>query len=155
MKCILLLAVSWEVMCFTHEAGHILGGWATGAKLEQVELRPWLLPYSIFKEENYPLTILWSGPLFGVIGPCLAAAIIRHRLAWFVANFCLLANGLYIAVGWYAGDRFLDTTRMFEYGASPVSVAFYCLVTVVAGYYGFRRSWTEVVWNPIRSPSCE
>jgi len=59
---------------------------------------------------------------------------------WFIANFCVLANGAYIATAWFSGDRYLDTPKMLEHGASPFMIAVYCLLTIGFGYVGFRRS---------------
>ena len=35
-----LLIVSWCVMVWTHEAGHLMGGWCCGAQLTVAEVRP-------------------------------------------------------------------------------------------------------------------
>ena len=70
---------------------------------------------------------------------CLAM-IIQREWMWFIANFCMLANGAYIATAWLSGDRYLDTPKLLEHGASPISVALYCLLTIGFGYVGFRRS---------------
>ena len=59
---------------------------------------------------------------------------------WFIANFCVLANGSYIATAWFSGDRYLDTPKLLEHGASPIAIAVYCLLTIGGGYVGFRRS---------------
>ena len=68
------------------------------------------------------------------------AAVIRHRVAWFVANFCLLANGTYLAAAWFSGDEYLDTPQLLEAGSWPAAIAVYCLVTIGFGYFGLRRS---------------
>ena len=44
---ILLLGVSWWVMTFTHETGHIIGGWLSGGTLKSANLLPWHLPCGI------------------------------------------------------------------------------------------------------------
>ena len=134
-----LVAVSWCVMTFTHEVGHILGGWCCGAKLTDFELRPWHLPYSFFDPDPYPLVTLWSGPILGVVVPVLLAVLLRRDWAWFIAYFCVLANGFYIATGWYSGDAQLDTTKLLKNGAHPISIFAYCLTTIIGGYVGFRR----------------
>ncbi|HUP79638.1 MAG TPA: hypothetical protein VM260_13890, partial [Pirellula sp.] len=51
----------------------------------------------------------------------------------------MLANASYIATAWISGDRFLDTPKMLEHGAHPISIAVYCLLTIGFGYIGFRR----------------
>lgn len=149
-----LLLAGWCVMTFTHEAGHIVGGWLGGGTLTHAELRPWHLPHSLFVPDPHPLFTVWSGPLLGVIVPVVIAALVRHRWCWFVADFCLLANGAYLATGWIAGDRYLDTQRLFEAGAWKTSVAAYCVFTVGVGYVRFRRDCVDMFTAvPARSAS--
>jgi len=136
---ILLLTASWCVMTFTHELGHLVGGWIGGGTLRVAELRPWHLSYSIFEPDPRPLVTLWAGPLLGVVVPIVVALLARHRVMWFTADFCLLANGVYLALAWIAGDRHLDTPRLLANGAYPAAVAIYCLLTIGFGYVRFRR----------------
>ena len=132
-------------MLLTHELGHIVGGFASGAKLLSADLRPWKSPYSIFQPDPYPLITLWAGPLLGVLLPLLIAVIARKDWIWFIANFCVLANGSYIAIAWTSNDRFLDTTKLLENGASKTSIAVYCLLTIAFGYIGFRSSCIKIL----------
>ncbi|ELP33740.1 hypothetical protein RBSWK_02286 [Rhodopirellula baltica SWK14] len=131
--------VSWIVMTLTHELGHIVGGWSGGANLVDLELSPWRLPYSIHSPDPHPLLTLWSGPILGVVVPVFAAAVIRRRPVWFVADFCILANGSYLALAWVAGDPHLDTPRLFQSGATTLSVVAYCILTICLGYVRFRN----------------
>lgn len=141
---IALLLFSWTVMTFTHEMGHIVGGWWCGGTLKNADLVPGHLPYSIFDPDPMPLVTLWCGPVLGVVVPLAVALILRRDWIWFVANFCVVANGTYIASAWFAGDRYLDTTKLLEHGARPVTIAVYCLLTIGGGYIGFRRSCLRV-----------
>ena len=146
LRLVILLLVSWVVMCTTHECGHLLGGWISGGTLQRAELRPWKLPYSIFTPDPRPLVTLWFGPLFGAVLPVLLALVLRHRWSWFVAWFCVLANGAYLATAWYAGDALLDTSRMFAAGASRWSVAVFIAVTLLVGYPRFRHA-CQIEWD--------
>lgn len=47
-RLLILLLISWVVMTFTHELGHLIGGWSCGATLQAVDMWPWRLPYIIF-----------------------------------------------------------------------------------------------------------
>ncbi len=133
-----LLAASWVVMTITHECGHIVGGMACAATLTDFDLAPWRLPFSLHSPDPHPLVTLWAGPLLGVAVPTAAAFIIRKRWAWFIANFCLVANGAYLALAWRSGDRFLDTPRLLDAGAHPASIVVYCVLTLGVGYFRFR-----------------
>ncbi len=127
-------------MTFTHEMGHIIGGTCCGGSLESANLLPWHIPYSIFEPDPFPLVTLWAGLIIGVLAPVALAMIVQRDWMWFIANFCVLANGAYIATAWFSGDRYLDTPKLIEDGASPITIAVYCLLTIGFGYVGFRRS---------------
>ncbi|MEZ5943834.1 MAG: hypothetical protein R3C18_20755 [Planctomycetaceae bacterium] len=144
---VVLLVTSWCVMTFTHETGHVLGGWIGGGSLQQADLLPWHLPYSLFEPDPHPLLTLWCGPLLGVAVPVGIALIVRRHGMWFVAHFCLLANGTYLATAWIAGDSYLDTTKLLEHGAWPVSISLYCTLTIGVGYLGFRWACVELFRN--------
>jgi hypothetical protein len=147
-----LLLASWTVMTFTHEIGHVVGGWLSGATLVDLELMPWQLPYSLHQPDPNPLVTLWSGPLLGILIPLGIATLLRRQFADFIANFCLLANGTYIGVAWLSSDRFLDTNRLLDAGASPISIALYCAVTIGFGYHRFRRDCIDVLGPKANKP---
>ncbi|MFO0952977.1 MAG: hypothetical protein U0835_17855 [Isosphaeraceae bacterium] len=146
----LLLAASWCTMTFTHETGHIVGGWCCGGTLVAADLRPWGLPYSMFDPDPRPMVTLWCGPVLGVAAPVGFARLARRSEAWFIAYFCVLANGAYLASAWVSGDSHLDTTRLIGLGASPFTVATYCGLTIGFGYAGFRRSCIDALSPPRR-----
>jgi hypothetical protein len=145
LQFVALMCGAWCVMTFTHEIGHVICGYACGGKLIDADLAPWSLPYSIFEPDPLPLITLWGGPLFGAIFPVLLASLIRSNWAWFIAYFCLLANGTYLLVAWFSGDRYLDTTKLLEHGAHPISIGLYCTITIGVGYIGFRRNCIKVL----------
>ena len=141
----LLLMASWCVMTFTHEAGHIVGGWASGGTLRDAHLMPWELPYSSFEPDPWPLVTLWSGPILGALVPFALVAIVRRQWMGFIAHFCLLANGCYLAIAWMTGDNMLDTPKLLARGSHPATIAAYCLLTIGIGYVGFRRQCMRVL----------
>lgn len=132
-------------MTITHESGHVVAGWLSGGTLKAADLLPWHLPFSIFDPDPNPLLTLWGGLLLGIAVPLGLAFLIQREWMWFIANFCVLANGAYIAIAWLLGDRFLDTPKMLELGASPITMCIYCLTTIGFGYVGFRRSCIHVL----------
>ena len=131
-------------MTFTHEAGHILGGWCCGGTLTDADLLPWHLPYSIFQPDPHPLFTLWAGPVLGVLVPLVVAFTFRYNAFWFVTYFCMIANGAYLATAWITADRYLDTTKLLEHGAHPATIVVYCMVTIGLGYLGFRRKCIQI-----------
>jgi hypothetical protein len=142
-------------MTFTHEMGHIIGGICSGGTLQATDLRPWHLPYSIFKPDPFPLVTLWAGLVIGVLAPVSVAWIVHREWMWFIANFCVLANGVYIATAWLSGDHFLDTPQLLEHGANPTTIGVYCLLTIGFGYVGFRRSCIAVFRSAMPSPDLD
>ncbi len=71
--------------------------------------------------------------------PVVAALTFGKWWLWFIADFCVLANGCYLTLAWVVDDRFLDTPRLLEAGASPIWIAIYCLLCVGLGYVRFRK----------------
>ncbi len=134
----LLFVASWTVMTMSHEVGHLVGGWAGGGTLADFDLAPWRLPYSVHNPDPNPRLTLWAGPLLGVAVPVAAALALRRNWSNFVADFCLIANGTYLALGWATGDPLLDTPKMLAAGTSPALIATYCVVTIGVGYARFR-----------------
>ena len=120
--------------------------------MKAVDLYPWHLPYSLFEPDPRPLVTLWGGPILGAFIPIVAAACIRNDWAWFVAYFCLLANGLYLATAWFTGDRYLDTPKLLEHGAHPFWIVVYCAATIGPGYSGFRRHCLKILSPPQQPP---
>ena len=143
IKLIGLLVASWVVMITTHETGHLLGGWLSGATLIDFDLAPWRLPYSLHQPDPHPLVTLWAGPLVGTVFPFLVACVMQRQWAWFIADFCLLANGSYLAAAWISADPQLDTPRLLAAGSQPFVIAIFCLFTIAVGYYRFRRDCAD------------
>ncbi|MEQ8208393.1 MAG: hypothetical protein RH917_01070 [Lacipirellulaceae bacterium] len=132
-------------MAVSHETGHLLGGWIGGSTLLKCDLAPWRLPYSIHNPDPNPALTLWSGPLVGVGLPALLAFAIGRWWTWFIADFCILANGTYLALAALSGDPLLDTPRMIAAGIHPTWIASFCLITISVGYFRFRRDILTVL----------
>ena len=144
---VFLMVASWCAMAISHECGHIAGGLASGATLTDFDLAPWRMPYSLHSPDPYPLVTLWAGPVLGVLIPVVFAAIVRQRWSWFVADFCLLSNGVYLTLAWISGDPFLDTPRLLAAGASPVMIVMYCALAVGFGYTWFRADLVHYLFS--------
>lgn len=150
-KLLILSICGWCVMALTHEAGHICVGLFGGGKLQSMELRPWRIPHSLFLPDPHPQCTLWGGPILGCTVPLGLACIIRRNWAWFIANFCVIANGTYLALAWISGDPLLDTQRMIQEGVPRWCILGAILGMLGYGYPSFRRSVQSVLVSKAES----
>jgi hypothetical protein len=101
---LLTVAAWWWLMMAIHELGHVLGCLFTGATIEAVILWPWTISQTVRSGSAAPLIDAWSGPIVGAVLPLLIWLALRRRrhAAWIGgwAGFCLVANGVYLGVGW-------------------------------------------------------
>ena len=132
-------------MTVTHESGHVACGLVGGATLVELQLQPWHLPHSMFVGDEHPLATLWAGFIIGCAVPLLSAAIIRRPACWFVAWFCLVANGSYLLLGYLSGAGELDSTKMIRAGARPVELLGAVIVMLPLGYIKFRQSCVNLI----------
>jgi len=71
-----------------------------------VGLHPLIISHTDLGENPHPLAVVWGGPVVGSALPLLAfafASVCRLPgvyLFRFFAGFCLVANGVYIGIGW-------------------------------------------------------
>lgn len=134
---------SWLGMQAIHECGHVLGAWVTGGRMAQVVLNPLTFSRTDVADNPHPLVVAWCGPLLGVAAPLLVwglAASMRASWAFvprFFAGFCLLANGLYLAMGSF--DRVGDCGDMLRYGAERWHLWLFGTVTVPVGLWLWHR----------------
>ena len=137
---LLIVSVSllaWLMMQAVHELGHVLAAWLTGGTVERVILHPLAISRTDIEPNPTPLVVTWGGPLVGVALPLALwsiAALVRSRLSWlarFFAGFCLLANGLYIGVGFFS--QIGDAGDLVRFGAPPWTLWLYGLVTAPSG----------------------
>ena len=128
---------SWLGMQAIHESGHVLGAWLTGGRVERVVLHPLTISRTDLTLNPNPLVVVWGGPVFGVAMPLLlwavaaAARLPGTFVLRFLAGFCLLANGLYIAVGSF--DRVGDCGEMLRHGSAMWQLWLFGVLTVPVG----------------------
>lgn len=141
---VILLPVFWWAMMAVHEAGHVLSVKWNGGTVDHVELRPWLLSQTERHGSAHELMDLWAGPLFGSFIPVLIWLMIRKRsqvaaiYSGFWAEFCLIINGGYLALGWLAGTN-NDSGEIVAMGTSPIILVSIGLVLLGIGLYGMHR----------------
>ena len=141
----LWLAWAWVTMTLTHELGHVACGLAGGATLVELQLQPWQLPHSMFIGDEHPLATLWAGFIVGCAVPLLVAAIVRLPACWFVAWFCVVANGTYLLLGYLGGDGELDSVKMLRCGARPAELLGAVVVMLPLGYIKFRQFCVDLM----------
>lgn len=142
---VLWLAWAWIAMTLSHELGHVFFGLLGGARLIQLELRPWHLPYSLLANDSHPLATLWAGPILGCVVPLIAATIARRPACWFVAWFCMLANASYLLLAYLSGDGELDSIKMIAAGSRPLEILGAVALSLPIGYIQFRRSCRDLL----------
>lgn len=133
------LLTSWLGTQAVHEAGHLLGAWLTGGRVERVVLHPLTISRTDLAANPNPLVVVWAGPVFGIAAPLLVwviAAAIRLPGAFllrFFAGFCLLANGLYIGIGSF--DRVGDCGVMLRHGSAMWQLWLFGVLTAPLGLF--------------------
>jgi hypothetical protein len=126
-----------------HELGHVLGAWATGARVTQVVLTPTTVSRTDVADNSRPLIVVWSGPIVGVGLPVLfwsVAQVARLPGAFvlrFFAGFCFVANGLYIGLGSFG--RIGDCGEMLRHGSAIWQLWLFGAVTVPIGLALWHR----------------
>lgn len=130
---------AWLGMQATHEFGHVVGALLTGGQVQRVVLNPLTISRTDLSRNPRPLLVVWAGPLIGSIVPLLLwqGAVAAHLSGCFVlrffAGFCLVANGLYIAVGSFG--RVGDCGEMLRHGSYIWHLWLFGLATVPAGIW--------------------
>jgi hypothetical protein len=132
-----LLIVFWYLMMAVHESGHLVATLALGGTVERVILHPLAISQTVRSGSQSPLADCWAGPLLGGVLP--VAAWLAARRWWraaagelrLFAGFCLLANGVYLGLGWI--DRVGDAGEILDDGGSRWSLILFGLVAVASG----------------------
>lgn len=138
----------WWLMMATHEAGHVFAAWATGGQIARVQLSPLAFSHTELITNPKPMLVVWAGPVCGVVAPLLlwAGVLFQRNRKWakrdlqaitFLAGFCLVANGVYIGLGWL--DRVGDTNEMLQLGTPVVLMFVFGLVCTCSGLALWHR----------------
>jgi hypothetical protein len=131
------LLLAWLLLQAVHELGHVLGAWLTRGTVVRVVLDPLTISRTDVDPNPQPLIVAWAGPIFGVLAPqVIWAAAARWRLVWltrFFAGACLIANGLYLGVGSFAGIG--DAGDIIKHGSPIWSLWLFGLATAPAGLW--------------------
>lgn len=136
------LPLCWLCMMAVHEAGHVAGALATGARIEKVVLHPLTISRTDVFPNPAPLLVVWAGPIVGVLVPLgLFAVAVVARWRWrylpqFFAGFCLIANGCYVGAGAFLrGNDASDPGVMIAQGSPMWWLGGFAVVTFAFGLY--------------------
>lgn len=143
MLALVLLPISWWLMMAVHELGHVLGAWASGGRVRQVDLHPLQISQTTVEPNPHPLFVAWSGPLIGAclplmlwffarrsLRPCLQKALPWMR---FFAGFCLVANGVYL--GSAVWEPVGDAADLVHYGVPVWQLVLFGTATFCMGIW--------------------
>jgi hypothetical protein len=131
------LALVWLGLQIVHELGHVLGAWTTGGEVKRVILHPLAISLTDVSPNPHPLAERWAGPAVGVLLPLGFLAMVwrcdrtTRDLFRFFAGACLIANGLYLAIGSFG--RVGDAGDLLRHGAPIWTLWVFGLVAVPAG----------------------
>lgn len=137
------LAWGWTLMLLTHEAGHLIAAAATGAVVVHTNLLPWVLPYTLVEHNPHPHVVAWGGVAGGVGLPLLAWGVLKGirspaaPTGAGLAGFCLLTNGVYLAVG--GGETLTDSGVLLALGWPNAILIAGGLLLAAPGYWISRR----------------
>jgi hypothetical protein len=139
-----MLYVCWLAMLATHEAGHVLHAMLSGGRVVQVSIPPLGFSQTIVHPNPHELLVVWGGPVWGVASPLIACGFLialRRRLPdWlrFFAGFCLIANGVYVGVGWIW--RSGDAGEMLRLGTAAWAMGVFGAICVAVGLWIWHRT---------------
>ena len=134
---------SWFGMQAVHEVGHVFGAWFTRGTVTRIVLHPLTISRTDLSDNPEPLVVVWAGPVFGVAAPLVIWGIaVASRLPGafvfrFFAGFCLIANGVYIAVGSFDGVG--DCGQMLRHGSAMWQLWLFGVATAPVGLLLWHR----------------
>jgi hypothetical protein len=142
------IAFCWLAMQAVHEMGHVFVARLTGGEVLKVALHPLIVSRTDLGENPHPLAVVWGGPIVGSIFPLLLFALASaSRLPGlymfrFFAGFCLVANGVYIGIGWALADG-ADPSVMTENGSPRWLLVLFGLLATPLGLFLWHRQGTH------------
>ncbi|MEO1994678.1 MAG: M50 family metallopeptidase [Planctomycetaceae bacterium] len=151
-----LLPLCWLVMLATHELGHVLGAWLTGARVSYVELHPLRISRTDVVANRLPLLVAWAGPLVGCTLPLGVWGLSWGR-RWraefavrFLTGFCLVGNGAYLGAGTWG--RVGDAGVLLDAGCPVWFMWLFGAVAVSGGIRMWHGLGTRFGWGNSSPP---
>ena len=77
--------------------------------------------------------------------PLAVAIVFRRPAFWFVAWFCVVANSLYLFLGYFSSDPELDSTKMLRSGTPGFVLVGVASIGLLIGYLRFRACCVDLL----------
>jgi hypothetical protein len=148
---VVALYACWLGMLALHELGHVLHAHITGGRVVRVDIPFFGFSQTFVEPNRYPYFVAYGGAYTGCVIPLLACGMawaIQRKVPEplkFFAGFCLIANGVYIGLGWLGRNN--DSADLVQLGASPISLMSFGLSATILGLL----IWHRLTWLTIRS----
>jgi hypothetical protein len=137
------LYACWLAMMTVHEAGHILHAWLSGGVVERVSIPLVGFSQTFFSSNPRPGFVAWGGAVWGCAIPILLLVSLARgprlvrRASQFFSGFCLIANGVYLGVGWTM--RAGDAGDLLRYGTPVWVLIAFGVIAASGGLYLWHR----------------
>ena len=154
----------WLGMMAVHEAGHVLHARVSGGVVERVSIP--LVGFSLTSDAVNPRPgfVAWGGAVWGCVIPLVLLAVLVRAPrairsgAQFFAGFCLIANGVYVGVGWTTGAG--DAGELRQHGTPVWSLVVFGIVATALGLFlwhllGVRRLPRAALVERVSAPASE
>ena len=147
-----MMILSWLGMMLVHEFGHVCAAVLTGGQVQRVIFHPLTFSQTQVDPNPAPGRVVWAGPVLGSLLPPVLWLIARAaRWAWshllaFFAGFCLIANGVYIGIGSFAGVA--DAGEMVRLGAPIWTLWLFGLFATAAGLWIWHKVSPKYGFGP-------
>jgi len=131
-------------MLILHELGHVLHAVLSGGHITGVKMPLLGFSQTLVDPNPHPLFVVVGGPLWGALLP--VTLLVTTRLISspilpamrFFAGFCLIANGVYIGLGW--SMRAGDAADLLRHGAPLAALLCFGIVSTVAGLWVWHKT---------------
>jgi hypothetical protein len=140
---VIILYASWLAMMALHELGHMLHAVISGGRVVDISLPLIGFSQTIVQPNPGKLFVVWGGQIWGGALPsiaCVGVRLFRKRVPaifTFFAGFCLIANGVYVGVGWMRSAG--DAGDMLRLGTPLWIMIAFGIVCVVGGLAMWHR----------------
>ena len=134
-----VLVLSWLGMMIVHEFGHVLNAWISRGEVSKVVLHPLEFSRTDLARNPHSLFVAWGGAIIGTVLPLVILGLVKslrlssYYLFQFFAGFCLVVNGIYLAVVSFL--KAADPGDLMRHGTPQWMLIFYGVVAFPLGLF--------------------